>query len=497
MTPAKIGKYEIVREIGKGAMGLVYEGRDPHIGRKVAIKTIRFDSLSDHHAQAEMQKRFMREAQSAGNLHHPQIVTIYEVGEDEGLLYIAMEYIEGQSLAQLLSAKVKFTPEDAAALVGQVGEALDYAHRRSVIHRDVKPANILVDADGRPRLVDFGIAHLPTSTITHTGMAMGTPSYMAPEQIAGQKVDGRADVFSLGVILYELLTLEKPFPGDNMTTIIYKIVHENPRPPREINHSLPEKLAAAVDKALAKNPAARYQTAGEFVLALNEFAAAKQADDVNRTVVFRPGTPSPAASISRKLPLPAVVAGAVLVVVAATAVFLLTRKGGNPPPEPALKPAEAAGAVQPAGKPSEKAAPGVKAAEPRAPAGTSDKPPARSQPVPKDSAKTPPAASEPSKPADELPPVRALYDIKPPKLVKKVEAVFPEEARRAGIEGFVILEVTTDSRGRVANVKVLRSLKGCDEAAVAAIRQSVYEPVLVKGKPRGVIFSTTVFFKKP
>jgi serine/threonine-protein kinase len=495
MTPAKIGKYEIVREIGKGAMGLVYEGRDPHIGRKVAIKTIRFDSLSDHASQTEMQKRFMREAQSAGNLHHPQIVTIYEVGEDQGLLYIAMEYIEGQSLAQLLSAKVKFIPEDAAALVGQVAEALDYAHRRSVIHRDVKPANILVDADGRPRLVDFGIAHLPTSTITHTGMAMGTPSYMAPEQIAGQKVDGRADVFSLGVILYELLTLEKPFPGDNMTTIIYKIVHENPRPPRELNHNLPEKLAAVVEKALAKNPAARFQTAGEFVQALSEFAAAKQAEDANRTVVFRPGAPPPAASKPRKLPVPVIGAAAALVVVAAAAVFLLTRKGGDSPPEPAGKPADAAGAVQPVLKSAETAAPGAKSSAPAVAAPKPDKTPAKTQVVPRGQGQTP-AVPAPAKPEDEPSPVRALYDIKPPKLLKGVEPVYPEAARKAGIEGFVILEVTTDSRGRVANVKVLRSLKGFDEAAVAAVRQYVYEPVLVKGKPRGVIFSTTVFFKK-
>jgi len=300
MPPTKIGKYDIVREIGRGAMGVVFEGFDPHIGRKVAIKTIRFDSLSDPAVHSEMQKRFMREAQSAGILHHPNIVTIYEVGEDGDLLYIVMEYIEGQSLAQLLSAKVKLTPEDAATLLARVGDALEYAHRKGIVHRDVKPANILIDADGRPRLLDFGIAHLPTSTITHTGTAIGTPSYMAPEQIAGQKVDGRADVFSLGVILYELLTQEKPFPGDNTTTIIYKIMHENPRPPREVNHNLPENLAALMEKALSKDPAGRFQAAGEFAFALDGFARDKQAEAEGKTLVFRPPAAVPRARLPNR-----------------------------------------------------------------------------------------------------------------------------------------------------------------------------------------------------
>jgi tRNA A-37 threonylcarbamoyl transferase component Bud32 len=257
---SRIGKYEIIRELGRGAMGIVYEGRDPMIGRKVAIKTIRFDVLTRPEEQDEAQQRFIREARSAGILSHPSIVTIYDAGEDAGLTYIAMEYVEGGSLEALIAARTKLSLDEVTSLLAQVGDALDYAHREGIVHRDIKPGNILIDREGRPRIVDFGIAKIASSNLTQTNMVMGTPFYMAPEQIAGRKVDSRADIFSLGTVLYELLTFAKPFGGDTVTTVIYKIMNEQPPPPRTYDASLPPGLDYVVKKALAKDPARRYQS---------------------------------------------------------------------------------------------------------------------------------------------------------------------------------------------------------------------------------------------
>jgi len=269
----KIGKYTVTGEIGRGAMGIVYKGVDPYIGRSVAIKTIRFDTITQPSEQEHAQRRFMREARSAGSLSHPNIVTIYDVGIDEGLTYIVMEYIEGHSLEELIAGGTQYSIEEITAMMAPIADALDYAHRKGIVHRDIKPGNILLDSEGRPHIVDFGIAHLSTSTMTQTSMAMGTPYYMPPEQIAGKKVDHRADIFSLGAVLYELLTLQKPFPGENITTVIYKIVNEPPVPPRDYRQDLPDGLDPVLNKALAKDPAQRYSSCREMVRDLENYPA--------------------------------------------------------------------------------------------------------------------------------------------------------------------------------------------------------------------------------
>ena len=275
MTEPKIGKYTIVGEIGRGAMGIVYKAIDPNIGRTVAVKTIRFDILGQGPEREIAQKRFMREAHSAGNLSHPNIVTIYDVGEDQGISYIAMEYVDGSSLEDLMHARQKFSLEEILSLIEQVAEGLEVAHKKGVVHRDIKPANILIDSENRPRIVDFGIARISTSTMTQTNMIMGTPYYMSPEQISGRKVDNRADIFALGGILYELLTGQKAFPGDNLTTVIYRIINEEPMPIRTVKKNLPEGLDFIVSKALAKAPEERYQNCRELVHDLRHYTQLK------------------------------------------------------------------------------------------------------------------------------------------------------------------------------------------------------------------------------
>jgi len=331
MGANKIGKYEILRELGRGAMGIVYEGHDPDIGRKVAIKTIRFDVIRQRAEQDEAQKRFTREARSAGNLNHPNIVTIYDVGQDEGLTYIAMEYIEGESLETMIAEGRRPELEAVLSLIGQIGDALDFAHRHGIIHRDIKPGNILIDKDGRPRLLDFGIARVSSSTMTQTNMVMGTPYYMAPEQIAGKTVDHRADIFSLGTILYEILTLTKPFPGENITTVIYRILNEEPPEPRNYDQNLPAGLDYVVKKALAKNPAQRYQSCRELADDLRNSAAFEGMAFTGGAVPEASEAALPQAEPKPRKTLLLIVGAMMAVVAMAAAVFLLTGKGSKSP----------------------------------------------------------------------------------------------------------------------------------------------------------------------
>jgi len=259
----KLGKYKILEELGKGAMGVVYKALDPDIDREVAIKLIRFDTMTEEGDMEDMVRRFIREAQSAGRLEHPNIVTIYEVGREANQSYIVMQYIEGDSLKKIISSRKKMALPEVVQMIARLCDALDYAHKHKIIHRDIKPANILVNKAGQPFLVDFGVARVDMSTLTQSGAIVGTPSYMAPEQIEGTKVDSRADIFSLGVIIYELLTGKRPFEGDHITTIVYKIMNEDPPRLREIKRELPEGFEHILKKALSKNPQTRYQTCRE------------------------------------------------------------------------------------------------------------------------------------------------------------------------------------------------------------------------------------------
>jgi tRNA A-37 threonylcarbamoyl transferase component Bud32 len=263
---SRIGKYEIRSELGRGAMGVVYEGFDPMIKRIVALKTIRADQLAGEHAES-MIARFRREAQAAGRLSHPNIVSIYEIGEDEGVWYIAMEFVRGRELKSYFEANERFTTADIVRVMTKILDALGYSHRLGVVHRDIKPANVILLEDGGVKVADFGIAHIESSNMTQVGTVLGTPSYMSPEQIMGLPVDGRSDLFSAGVILYQFLTGERPFSG-SATATMHKVLEEDPLPPSRFNVQVPGAMDAVVRKALAKRPDERFQTADEFAAAL-------------------------------------------------------------------------------------------------------------------------------------------------------------------------------------------------------------------------------------
>jgi serine/threonine-protein kinase len=252
-------------------MGVVYRAQDPAIGRTVAIKTIRLSDLTDSTERERLRERLFREAQSAGILSHPNIVTIYDVFEENGLAYIFMEMVNGPTLEKLLTSDRVPTGTAIVSILRQTAAALDYAHKKGIVHRDIKPANIMIDGDGTAKITDFGVARIESSQLTQSGTMMGTPSYMSPEQVQGTGIDGRADEFALGVIAYEVLTGEKPFVAEYLPSLLYKIVREDPVPPQRINPTLGPEVEAVIRRALAKTPADRYPTSCEFI---NELEAA-------------------------------------------------------------------------------------------------------------------------------------------------------------------------------------------------------------------------------
>jgi serine/threonine-protein kinase len=293
-TVTKAGRYEIVGELGRGAMGVVYKAVDPVIGRTVAVKTIRLSEEGTGLSRPELLTRFQTEARAAGLLTHPNIVVVFDAGEEDGLYYITMELVEGKSLQALLDDGHGFPLPRTLRIMDQTCSALQFAHERNVIHRDIKPANLMLTADDTVKVTDFGTAKiLQFGTVQQTAHVMGTPSYMSPEQVKGRAVDGRSDIFSLGVMLYEMVTGEKPFPGQNITTVIYKIVNEDPVPPRQINPSIHAGISAVVMRALEKEPDQRYQSCREMLEDLRNYRSiAPGAGNPQSTMIMGGGSPA-------------------------------------------------------------------------------------------------------------------------------------------------------------------------------------------------------------
>jgi len=299
-TPTHIGKYRLDGLLGKGAMGVVYRALDPLIERTVALKTVRRD-LGDDEQAREIVERFRKEAQAAGRLMHPNIVAVHEYGESDDIAYIAMEFVDGTPLSALIGERPCALPQ-ALEWFSNLLAALDYSHQRGVVHRDIKPANLLVTRDGRIKISDFGIARIESSTLTQTGAMLGTPSYMSPEQFRGEAIDGRSDLFSAGVVLYQLLTGQRPFSG-SAATVMQQVLNHTPSQPSQLNATLPPGFDAVIMQALAKDPRQRHATARAFQQALNAVlrdgtnagaviaaAAPEQEQDSDATILAAPAS---------------------------------------------------------------------------------------------------------------------------------------------------------------------------------------------------------------
>ncbi len=269
MESQQIGRYEVLATLGRGAMGIVYKAADPVLNRIVAVKTINLSLDPD--LRNEYEARFQQEAKAAGSLSHPAIVTIYDLGKTGDLAYIAMEFLDGQELQDLISAAQRLPVKQAISIAAQVAGGLGYAHQHGIVHRDIKPANIMVLKDGVAKITDFGIARMRASEVrTQTGMRLGSPKYMSPEQVLGQRVDHRTDIFSLGVMLYEMLTGKAPFGGNSLEALMYQTVNTVPLPPSRINPDVPEMLDLILAKTLEKQTDNRYQSAADLASDLRE-----------------------------------------------------------------------------------------------------------------------------------------------------------------------------------------------------------------------------------
>jgi serine/threonine-protein kinase len=304
-----LGRYQVEKELGKGAMGVVYLGKDPKIGRVVAIKTMALSQEFEGEELTDARERFFREAETAGRLQHQNIVTIFDAGEEHDLAYIAMEFLKGKDLLDFCKDGHLLPMPKVVSIVARVAEALAYAHKQSVVHRDIKPANIMYEpGTDTVKVTDFGIARITDSSKTKTGLVLGTPSFMSPEQIAGKKVDGRSDLYSLGVMLFQMLTGMLPFRGDSMAELMYKIANEEAPDIRVIRSDVPERLANIVALSLSKRPEIRYQDgdrfAGDLRSVIAELSgaaaapggatAATQGADPEKTAILGPAGATPA-----------------------------------------------------------------------------------------------------------------------------------------------------------------------------------------------------------
>jgi serine/threonine protein kinase len=368
----QIGRYEISGELGHGAMGVVYAATDPLIGREVAIKTIRLERLGDESTRADLTRRLFREAQSAGILSHPGIITIYDVGESGKDAYIVMEFVEGKTLEEVLASGIPQPSATWLSLLGQAAEALDYAHRKGIVHRDIKPSNIMISDNGTVKIADFGVAKLSTSTsLTQAGFVLGTPSYMSPEQAQGREIDGRSDQFSLAVVAFRMMTGRLPFDGPTLTALLTKILWEEPE--YESSGLLPS-LKQAFEKAFTKNPQLRFPDCADFVRELEAGLAQHKAELQGKTAMPAEQTRAPAipptmekpppapaiapASIPAEVPQerpkrkPVWIALSVLIVLALAAVYFIKmpQKTAEPPPPPSSKTVDVA--AVPPGKPA-------------------------------------------------------------------------------------------------------------------------------------------------
>jgi serine/threonine-protein kinase len=495
MQPERFGRYEVVAEIGDGAMGRVYKARDPVVERFVAIKTIKSEYLTRNQAE-EYLKRFRREAHAAGSLNHPNIVRIFDVGEN----HLVMELLEGRTLHQIIREHGQMDPEAARVILGPVAEALDHAHAQGIIHRDVKPANIMIHPNGQPKLMDFGVAHIDATVMTATGQVLGSPSFMSPEQLAGEDVTPRSDNYSLAVVAYEMLTGQSPFPGKTITAVIYRVMHEEAPAPRKLNESLPERYDEIFAQALAKDPAKRYATAVDFTSALDirdielslgdllEEEAAAGVTPALGAAGAEAGFSSPASpEPDRESPAPAPApdravgpgrparrgfwAGLAATAVAAGVFLVLSRPGPEAPPR------------APVGvSPSPVATPETPPAAPE----TTPTPRPAPTPRVRDGAPAPASKRPEPKPTPEEVEEGQLVEIgpgvTPPRRIEGFSPRYPNAARERRLEGSVTLSMIVTESGEVTELTVTESGgKILDKAVLDAVRDWRFEPARKDG----------------
>ncbi len=498
MLPERFGRYEVLAEIGDGAMGRVYSAWDPKVSRVVAVKTIKAELLTSDTA-ADYLKRFRREAQAAGSLNHPQVVRVFDIGED----FLVMEFVLGQTLRALIRGAGRVSPEDTLRLLGPIADALDHAHRAGIVHRDIKPANVMVEPSGQPKLMDFGVAHLAASVMTTAGQVLGSPSYMAPEQIAGLEVTGRCDVYSLAVVAYEMLTGQPPFQGRTITQVIHRVMHEPAPPPRQLNAALPARYDDVFARGLVKEPTLRFASAGEFVAALDlrelewalapapapartpEAATSAIAEEV-ATLLSGALPVAAVPSVPRRSRVPPLLVTAAVALVAAIGWAAIGR--GPNEPTPLASPAPPAGKP---GTPAPTAAtvPGVgsSAISPAAPSLSANGAPAtrRGRSAPGVATASPPAIppepeagpSPTPEPVAEGQLVELTDDVTPPVRTHGAPAPYPDRARALRQHGTVAVSMIVDETGAPTELSVVESAGAVLDAAVLEnVRGWRFEP---------------------
>jgi len=453
----QIGPYQIIGELGRGGMGIVYRGLDPVIGRTVAVKTVHSSDLGDSVEQEKLKERLFREAKSAGILSHPGIVTIYQAGQENDVLFIAMEFIDGPNLAEAL-ARTKPSVELTLQILKQAAEALDYAHSKGVIHRDIKPANLLLQSEGRIKVADFGIAKLAATNLTKTGTTVGSPAYMSPEQIRAMPMDGRADQYSLAIVAYEMLTGLRPYDSDTITSLVFKVVFEQPDLSKLENVPGGMNMQPVFLKALAKTAPERFPTCMAFWEALSVAAGMGAGSQLESTLLLSGvGNANGPSSPGGKT-------------VAGTIPLNATRVEPQPEPPPAKPPEE----------PSRRGVMlGGVGALVVALAGGGYWMFGRKTPDPK--------PEDPGKGKTVDPPPGDGEKATAPELIKRVSAEYTPEAYKAGIQGSVRVRIGINEQGRVEEAEVVKSLDpGLDKKAIEAAKKWTFKPAMLRGKPVAV-----------
>jgi TonB family protein len=480
--PAFFGRYQVLEELGSGAMGIVYLCVDPRLARPVAIKVLRFPDFAAPAERQQYEARFRNEAEAAGRLNHPGIVQIFDIGPT----YLVMEFLDGRPLSALLREGAVLTIGQVSAVILSAADAVDYAHRNGIVHRDIKPANIMLMGDGAVKVLDFGVARLESSTLTAMGTILGSVRYMAPEQMMGQRVDGRADIFSLAAVAYELLTRQAPFPGQTITEVVARVVHGSHVPPRQVDPRLPEPTNGVFSRAFSVRPSDRHPKAMEFARELQEALRAVAETEIRRpldgalppTLKDAPKeepSPRPPAPLSETILLsPTAPRHEALLMLETDPPGARVSLDGSPAGQTPLSALDVPFGrhvltVEAAGRD----------------AVTVDLELSREQPLKSLSLSLPvPRPQGPPRPGRLVP---FGPDVLPPRRVAGAIPVYPEAARERGIEGAPVVDLFVGEDGHVLDVKIIDSAGGLlDGALLEAVGGWTFAPALSQGVPVSV-----------